>query len=333
MGAFLDKPITEKSLERHETDGLRAYSCSMQGWRVSMEDAHIIKMRMEDNETTGFYGVFDGHGGVYTSESCREQLLGSILSEPEYKGKETTVEDYKVAIRNGFFKMDRNLRSKLNDNHLDHSGSTAITAFVTEDNFIVANCGDSRCVLSRGGKAVALSSDHKPNLSEEQDRICEAGGIVMAGRVNGELAVSRALGDFLYKTQELLPPHKQMVSAEPDIRVIPRDPTDDYLLFACDGIWDAIPDPQDCVDILNELLKACGSVEDALKQFLDVCLEKNSRDNMTVVIVIFDHNISKIPSGEEQKGEDDTVMSLESLHSPMSSDSDTVKNEHELSTE
>ena len=72
--------------------------------------------------------------------------------------------------------------------------------------------------------------------------------------MNGDLAVSRSFGDFDYKTNRDLPSIAQQVSCEPDVRMIPRNDTDNYLIFACDGIWDAIPDPQECVDIVNDLL-------------------------------------------------------------------------------
>ncbi len=167
--------------------------------------------------------------------------------------------------------MDAELRTKQVENENDRSGSTAITAFVTPDHIIVANCGDSRCVLARDGGAIPLSTDHKPvnviSVSiyypqpSERDRINAAGGTVMAGRVRGDLAVSRALGDFPFKCNDSLPPEKQMVSPEPQILVIDRAEKDEYLMFACDGIWDAIPEPQECVTILHDLLVSGRGVE------------------------------------------------------------------------
>ncbi len=64
--------------------------------------------------------------------------------------------------------------------------------------------GDSRSVLCRGGEAVPLSQDHKPNMAGERARIEGAGGRVSIGRVNGDLAVSRALGDFPFKCNKSL---------------------------------------------------------------------------------------------------------------------------------
>ena len=62
----------------------------------------------------------------------------------------------------------------------------------------MANAGDSRCVLSRGGKAIDLSVDHKPEDAVEKERIDKAGGFVTSdGRVNGNLNLSRAIGQCL----------------------------------------------------------------------------------------------------------------------------------------
>ena len=125
------------------------------------KDTHFICTSLEGKEQTAFFGVFDGHGGTYTSEywyvySCsvtnsRNRLLPNILAQPEYKGKDvvlsvfsnlkTTPDDYKTIMRNGFLAMDSELRTKQDENNCDRSGSTAITAFVTPNHIIVANCG------------------------------------------------------------------------------------------------------------------------------------------------------------------------------------------------
>ena len=72
-------------------------------------------------------------------------------------------------------------------------------ALITPMEIYCANAGDSRTVMSEKGNAVDLSKDHKPELPEERSRIIKAGGDVMDGRVNGMLALSRAMGDFDYK--------------------------------------------------------------------------------------------------------------------------------------
>ncbi|KAK3242892.1 hypothetical protein CYMTET_47435 [Cymbomonas tetramitiformis] len=97
------------------------------------------------------------------------------------------------------------------------AGCTAVVALLKGRNLYVANSGDSRCVLSRGGKAEALSEDHKPTDAREEDRINKAGGAVLDGRVNGSLNLSRAIGDMEFKRRSDLPPEEQMITAFPDI--------------------------------------------------------------------------------------------------------------------
>ena len=79
------------------------------------------------------------------------------------------------------------------------AGCTATVALITPIEIYVANAGDSRTVMSEKGNTVELSKDHKPDLPQERSRIIKAGGEVADGRVNGMLALSRAIGDFDYK--------------------------------------------------------------------------------------------------------------------------------------
>lgn len=83
----------------------------------------------------------------------------------------------------------------------------------------MANAGDCRAVLCRaGGKTEALSIDHKPMQERESSRIVKAGGFVnQFGRVNGNLNLSRSIGDLKYKQVPGIPPAEQMITAEPDI--------------------------------------------------------------------------------------------------------------------
>ena len=66
-----------------------------------------------------------------------------------------------------------------------------------------------------------MSKDHKPDDPEERKRIYNASGFVEESRVNGMLALSRALGDFEYKSNQLLKAKEQAVTAFPDIKVLP----------------------------------------------------------------------------------------------------------------
>ena len=65
--------------------------------------------------------------------------------------------------------------------------------------------------MCRGGLAHPLSEDHKPSQDRECSRIISAGGFVsLVGRINGNLNVSRSLGDLKYKQVEQVGPHEQV---------------------------------------------------------------------------------------------------------------------------
>ena len=136
----------------------------------------------------------------------------------------------------------------------DSSGCTAVTLVITPDGKLVCgNAGDSRCVLSRGGKAVPLSFDHKPTNEEETRRIMAAGGTVSGGRVQGNLALSRAIGDFEFKQGTHLTPEQQMVTADPEVTITQLVPEDEFIVLACDGIWDVMTN-EEVVDFVSQRL-------------------------------------------------------------------------------
>lgn len=70
----------------------------------------------------------------------------------------------------------------------------------------------------------------------EKARICAAGGFVDFGRVNGNLALSRAIGDFEFKKSAELSPEQQIVTAFPDVIAHTITDDDEFLVIACDGM-------------------------------------------------------------------------------------------------
>jgi serine/threonine protein phosphatase PrpC len=122
---------------------------------------------------------------------------------------------------------------------LDSIGCTANVILIDKMRKIyAANAGDSRCVLARKGKAVPLSFDHKPDDEGELKRIEKAGSVVTEGRVDGNLNLSRALGDLKYKTNKELKPEEWPITANPDVRVEDLTTEDDFVIMGCDGIWE-----------------------------------------------------------------------------------------------
>lgn len=109
----------------------------------------------------------------------------------------------------------------------------------------------------------------------------------MIQRVNGSLAVSRALGDYEYKNVEGRGPCEQLVSPEPEVFVHERnDEKDEFLVLACDGVWDVMSNVDLC-DYVRSRLLLTDDLESICNQVVDTCLFKGSRDNMSIVLVTF----------------------------------------------
>ena len=115
----------------------------------------------------------------------------------------------------------------------DRSGCTSVTALVSDSHIIVSNSGDSRSVLGTNNSFRPMSFDHKPYNQKEQERIVAAGSSVSMRRVNGDLAVSRAFGDFCYKQAKNVSAAAQAVTVDPDYEVHDRSGADEFLILAC----------------------------------------------------------------------------------------------------
>ena len=228
MGDFLTKPITEKNARDDKNHRLMYGACSMQGWRKSNEDAHIHNLDLGDGNS--LFAVFDGHGGEQVAMFCERWFPVYLLNNEEYKCKnyqkvleETFVEiDYLLINEEGHEKMKeiqlelkqaiRGPTAKLDIHEVKEikslafqAGCTSCVVLITNDTIYCANAGDSRAVLAtKGGKCIELSYDHKPENAGEMARVKAAGGFVEDGRVQGVIAVSRAIGDWEYKNPGLL---------------------------------------------------------------------------------------------------------------------------------
>lgn len=198
MGGFLDAPIKDKETENGTNQHLSWGACAMQGWRSSMEDAHICESVDVGKDNYGMvFGVFDGHGGDEVAKYVKANFKREFNNQ-----KVTHKEDYKKVLTETFLNLDKQLK---NQYYATSIGTTACVVLITKDTIYCANSGDSRAVLCQTVKrAVPLSEDHKPDLPEEKKRIEMAGHFVSEERVDGQLALSRALGDHNFKDQPIV---------------------------------------------------------------------------------------------------------------------------------
>ncbi|KAI9023780.1 phosphatase 2C-like domain-containing protein [Phycomyces nitens] len=287
MGQTLSEPITTKSSEQGSDKRLMYGVSCMQGWRMAMEDSHTIIPSYKGTNTS-FFAVYDGHGGDLAAKYSGEHLHEILFRSQAFQRHR-----YRDALKRSYLAIDEQMRrDPLFSNDL--SGCTAVSALLTEDNVLfVANAGDSRAIISTTkGKAIPLSQDHKPTLKKEHFRITQAGDYIEFGRVNGSLALSRALGDFEFKKNSQLPPEKQAVTADPDISEHELTDQDEFMVIACDGIWDCMTS-QEVVDFIRQHLRDRVSIKDICEALLDNCLADEVTntgigcDNMTVIIVGF----------------------------------------------
>ncbi|KAH9866186.1 hypothetical protein J1614_008751 [Plenodomus biglobosus] len=145
-----------------------------------------------------------------------------------------------------------------------------------------ANVGDARIVLCRNGRALRLSYDHKGSDENEGRRVASAGGLILNNRVNGVLAVTRALGDAYMK--DLVTGHPYTTET-----VIQAD-QDEFLILACDGAVD--------------LIRGVHDPQEASKKLVDYALARFSTDNLSCMVVRFDNKALRQRKNEAAMGVD-----------------------------
>ncbi|KAJ1284354.1 hypothetical protein BS78_03G197100 [Paspalum vaginatum] len=244
---------------------------SIRGRRASMQDFYSIESSRIDDKQINFFGVFDGHGGTRAAGYLKEHLFENLLKHPAF------IADTKSAISETYKKTDADFLDADKCNIQD--GSTASTAILVGSHLYVANVGDSRAVISKAGKAIALSDDHKPNRSDEQKRIEDAGGVVTwsgTWRVGGILAMSRAFGNRLLK---------RFVVADPEIQDQEIDGDLEFLILASDGLWDVVPNEHAVAFVKDE-----DGPEAAARKLTDIAFRRGSTDNITCIVVEFHHD-------------------------------------------
>jgi len=317
MGAFLDKPKVEKTNEEGKGNEMEYAVSSMQGWRVDMEDSHTAKSVIPQLPNWSFFAVFDGHAGSKVAEHSSKELINEIMSQKYMKdlvsGKEQEDPGKIIeAVKESFILIDKKMRD-LHDkmDGFGNSGSTSTCVLVSPTNYYFINCGDSRGLLFSDGKVTFATDDHKPSNTGEKERIEKAGGSVIIQRVNGSLAVSRALGDYDYKSVAFLGPKKQMVSSEPDVTTIKRDLSkDQFIVLACDGIFDVSTNDElgsfilSRLEITDNFTKICNDV-------VDLSLSKGSRDNMTLILLALPS--CPKPTAQAKEAEEKLEKQLETL--------------------
>lgn len=255
------------------------------GKRETFEDTYQVINQLAINTTNkkylpiSYYAVFDGHSGTETSKYSELYLHSNILTNINKLLKSDKINNniIKQGITTGILEMDDLIfKSKI------PSGTTANICILAGQTLFTANVGDSRSVLCRDGKALALSYDHKPNLPKEFKRITSHNGFVKSNRVNGRLAVSRAIGDNHFKHEDKT---KSPLTAQPDISVYKINKHDEFIVLACDGLWDVLTN-QEAVNYIKARIDTKMDLQQISKDIVSHAInDKGSSDNVTCLII------------------------------------------------
>lgn len=247
--------------------------CCKRGRKEVMEDRYSAVLGLQGDQKQAIFGVFDGHGGTSAAEFAAENLDKNIINELE-----TSVDDGQIeeAVKGGYMATDSEFLKKE-----VRGGTCSVTALIMKGNLVVSNAGDCRAVVSRGGAAESLTSDHRPGREDEKERIEKQGGFVEhrngVWRVLGSLAVSRSIGDRYLK---------QWITAEPETKVIRLEPEYEFLILASDGLWDKVSN-QEAIDIARPLCVDVGKPQPLLacRKLVDLSASRGSADDISVMII------------------------------------------------
>lgn len=254
-------------------------SAEAQGERLFMEDAHTVIIAQDYH----FYGLYDGHGGRSVAEFAAKYLHKKFEDCFVTHNKDSSSKRGIAGFLHNSFLATHESFCKQYPEKRD--GSCALVAVLHQNMLWIANAGDSRAVRCCAGKAQALSIDHKPSRSDETERIRKAGGTIMyedeVCRVRNRsctyaLAVSRSLGDMAYSG---------LVIPDPEMRSIELTKQDEFLILACDGVWDVITNDDAVKIVHNYLQQHPGNMKGAAQHLKDIALERESTDNITVIIL------------------------------------------------
>ncbi|XP_071034814.1 uncharacterized protein [Parasteatoda tepidariorum] len=248
--------------------------------RRKMEDRHVIHhdlnllLNLKDCPPHSYYAVFDGHSGVDAASYASAHLHVNIANHPDF------LTDTPTAITEAYKITDQNFSNKCFQENLK-SGTTAVCALFRERTFYLSWVGDSQAVLVKEGIPAIVTSPHKPDREDEKKRVEDLGGSIQfigTYRVNGMLAVTRAIGDA---------DHKPFISSEPEITVVNLEGNEDFLILACDGVWDVMS-PEDVVAALYYNLLENGQddpFDTMAAKLVHQSKLQGSEDNITAVVI------------------------------------------------
>lgn len=283
-----DAKAPQAGQQKHSKSHLSHLMCAVSsdiGQRKSMEDYHVVATgesisSHKSPRIEAFLGVFDGHNGPEAAKFSSENLMHFLLQE---YAKDCGIA---AALKGAFQSCEDALFGQWKGGLFGDSGTTGLACVIVSDGHMhLANVGDCRAVLSKSGRAEALTKDHRPGSPDERARIIGSGGFLDSDDyLNGEIGVSRAIGDFHLDSIKK-PEGSGALISEPDLYDIALGSECEFVIMASDGLWDVLSN-QRAVDIARGELDETQSAEKAAEKLVFEAKLKESRDNITVGLVV-----------------------------------------------
>lgn len=273
---------------------------NMQGHRKTQEDSHHAEPNMAQpapvpeapsetveyppQENFAFFGVYDGHGGPRASAFVAEHLHNYLLEERR------NTEELATALVQALRRIEVDFLAHSRKVGCVDGTTVAVALIDTRGRLIVACVGDSEMTLVRGGKAIPLLPVHNPKRNEDEcKRVEAAGGRLWHGRVAHpalnpayfSIAVSRSIGDLMFKEHSYLQGKVSGLIAEPEVKQIDLGADDEFLILACDGLWDVMSH-QEAADFCLPKLKETDDLQAVAQQLTQKAFDSGSLDNITV---------------------------------------------------
>jgi len=284
---FIIVPVVAMEAECSQSLLIQYGVSARQGDRSAMEDVYNIEFPFGGNTDEAFVGLYDGHGGVKVAKFAKDDLCNNVVNL--FFGDSAVKADDETQLKNAFYETE-NFLAKCD--YTQRMGSTAIVAWVKRNKIIFGWLGDSRAVLAdRHGEIVWQSKDHKPNTPPEARRILKSMGTLFqdqhgswrVGKKNLDihLSVSRTFGDIELKNELSNGP----VSADPDIQTVAVTPDHEFIILACDGVWDVMDSKQAVMCVRSALDKYEQKGEKDWEEFFKALHRGNKLQQVKEVIV------------------------------------------------
>jgi protein phosphatase PTC1 len=252
--------------------------------RRKMEDAQ--SQQLLDAPRSALFALFDGHSGRDAALFCATHVAAHVAAA--FADVDAAAEDdvaMATRMTRAFDALNAALAAQPTDAIPPHQGCTAVIALVLRVSdslakLVVGNAGDARALLIHSDNSTPprrLTVDHVASDPAEVARVLAAGGFVSNDRVNGQLEVTRSLGDQLMKAYVVATPHTSVTLLDADAHF-------KYLVLGCDGIWDVLDD-QFVADTLRDPQHADLDCAALSKVLVAWALQKGSTDNLSAQVI------------------------------------------------